>query len=181
MLITIRELEQNPLDFEEERSAGALDLGADVLQIGVLKTSGRAELLEEHHGKHLVLQDIRLHGQLTANLEMTCARCLESVVHPVEREFDLLYRPATVASKVPEVEVKGAESEISYYSGDGLDLNDALREQVLLALPLKVVCREDCKGLCPSCGCNRNTEACSCAAIADPRWEGLKDLQSKMQ
>ena len=62
-----------------------------------------------------------------------------------------------------------------------LQLEDVLREQVLLAVPLKVVCRDDCKGLCPSCGVNRNAESCSCAPpLGDPRWSALKDIREKL-
>ena len=186
MLITIRELEDAPLDFAVELAVGELDLGSDsqgsdFRQVTGLKASGRAELLEEHQGKRQVLQDIRVHGQLATSLQMDCARCLEPVVYAVKREFDLLYRPELSAAQAAELEIKGAESEISYYGSDGLELNDALREQVLLDLPLRVLCRQDCKGLCPTCGCNRNTEACDCAAPVDVRWAGLKDLQSKLQ
>ena len=75
-----------------------------------------------------------------------------------------------------------AEAEIGYYQGEGLLLEDVLREQVLLAVPLKVTCREDCKGLCPVCGKNRNTEPCSCAPLmGDPRWSPLKELREKLE
>jgi uncharacterized protein len=71
---------------------------------------------------------------------------------------------------------------VSYYQGEGLLLEDALREQVLLALPLKVICREDCRGLCPHCGTNLNIGQCSCAEPAeDPRWAALKDIRSKLE
>ena len=75
-----------------------------------------------------------------------------------------------------------AEAEIGYYQGEGLLLEDLLREQVLLAVPLKVICREDCKGLCPHCGKNLNEEgACSCAdELEDPRWAALKEIRSKL-
>ena len=75
-----------------------------------------------------------------------------------------------------------AEAEVSYYQGDGLLLEDVLREQVLLAVPLKAVCREDCKGLCSHCGQNLNQGQCNCAgALEDPRWEALKDIREKLQ
>jgi uncharacterized protein len=56
-----------------------------------------------------------------------------------------------------------------------------LREQVLLAVPLKVICRQDCKGLCPQCGKNLNTESCSCAEPTDERWSALKELREKLE
>ena len=66
--------------------------------------------------------------------------------------------------------------------GEGLLLEDAVREQVLLAVPLKVICREDCKGLCPHCGANQNLERCSCSEpMEDPRWTALKDIRSKLE
>jgi uncharacterized protein len=78
--------------------------------------------------------------------------------------------------------VTDAEAEIGYYQGDGLLLEDVLREQVLLALPLKVTCREDCKGLCGHCGQNLNEGQCSCStAIEDPRWTALREIRSKLE
>jgi uncharacterized protein len=182
MLIEIAELELHPIDFQEEFPPDAIDLGADVRQMSVLKASGRAQLVEEHHGKHKVIQDIRLQGDLATRLELSCARCLEPVAQNVARAFDLLYRPLGTDAGNAELSVTAAEAEIGYYQGEGLLLEDVLREQVLLAVPLKVICREDCKGLCPTCGKNRNNELCSCAAPAgDPRWEALKDLREKLE
>jgi DUF177 domain-containing protein len=182
MLIEIAELELHPIDFQEEFPPDAIDLVADVRQTTVLKTSGRAQLVEEHHGKRNVIKDIRLQGDLATTLELPCARCLDPVTQSVARTFDLLYRPLGTDAGNEELSVTAAEAEIGYYQGEGVLLEDALREQVLLALPLKVVCRENCKGLCPTCGKNRNTEGCSCAPPpADPRWSPLKDLREKLE
>jgi uncharacterized protein len=99
----------------------------------------------------------------------------------VERSFDLLYRPLGIDSGHAELSVTDAEAEIGYYEGEGLLLEDALREQVLLALPLKTICREDCKGLCPHCGKNLNEVQCSCVdAVEDPRWSALKEIRDKL-
>jgi uncharacterized protein len=182
MLIEIAELELHPIDFQEEFPPDAIDLGADVRQLSVLKTSGRAQLVEEHHGKHNVIKDIRLQGDLATTLELPCARCLDPVRQDVARTFDLLYRPLGTDAGNEELSVTAAEAEIGYYQGEGVLLEDALREQVLLSVPLKVVCREECKGLCPSCGKNRNTDPCSCApVVGDPRWAALKDLREKLE
>jgi len=182
MFIEIRELELHPVDFNESFGAGVIDLGADYHQTSDLQASGRAQLVEEHHGKHRTIKDIRLNGQLAGRLEMACARCVEPVAQDVERSFDLLYRPLGVDAGREELSVTGAEAEISYYQGEGLLLEDVIREQVLLALPLKVICRQDCKGLCSQCGKNLNDEQCSCAeSLEDPRWSALKDLRSKLE
>jgi uncharacterized protein len=182
MFIDVHELEVHPIDFREEIRPDAIDLGEDVRQVTVLKTCGHADLVEEHHSKHHTVQDIRLKGDLATRLEVSCARCLEPVAHDVARTFDLLYRPQGTDAGPEERSVTGTETEIGYYQGDGVQLEDVLREQVLLALPLKSLCREQCKGLCPQCGKNLNVESCSCAQNhEDPRWTALKDIKKKLE
>jgi len=182
MLITIQELELHPIDFEEEYGLGVIDLGPELTQRATLRTAGRAQLVEEHHSKRKSIKDIRLNGELSTTLELACARCLEPVVEDIARKFDLLYRPLGADAGQEELSVSGTEAEISYYQGEGLLLEDALREQVLLAVPLKAICREDCRGLCPHCGTNLNLGQCSCAEPAeDPRWSPLKDLRGKLE
>jgi uncharacterized protein len=181
MFIELKDLEINPVNFREEYGPGVIDLGEDVRQRSPLRTEGQADLVVEHHGKHKVVQDIRIKGKLDTSLEVACARCLDPVVHAVERSFDLLYRPIGTDSGHEELSVTDAEAEIGYYEGEGLLLEDTLREQVLLALPLKSTCREDCKGLCPHCGKNLNEVQCSCVdGFEDPRWSALKELRIKM-
>lgn len=182
MFLDITELERHPLDFEEEFQPGVIDLGGDIRQRTPLQSAGRAELVEEHHGKHRVIKDIRLRGSLKAGLELQCARCLEPVPQDVARDFELLYRPLGVDAGRDELSVTDAEAEIGYYQGEGILLEDVLREQVLLALPLKVTCREDCKGLCPHCGKNLNQEQCSCSVpVEDPRWAALKEIRNRIE
>jgi uncharacterized protein len=182
MFLDIKELELHPLDFEEEFQPDVIDLGGEARQRTLLKTSGRAEVVEEHHGKHEIIKDIRLRGRVSAGLELQCARCLEPVQQDVDREFELLYRPLGADAGRDELSVTAAEAEIGYYQGDGILLEDVLREQVLLALPLKVTCREDCKGLCPHCGKNLNEEQCSCnVPMEDPRWAALKEIRDRIQ
>jgi uncharacterized protein len=182
MLIEIHELERHPIEFDEKFLPGRIDLGADLRQRGPLEAKGRAQLVEEHHGKRKLIQDIRLKGGVSGSLEIPCARCLAPVVQDVEREFDLLYRPQGADAGREELSVSGAEAEIGYYQGAGLLLEDALREQVLLAVPLKAICREDCKGLCPQCGADLNLAPCSCpVAVGGPRWSALKEFRSKLE
>jgi DUF177 domain-containing protein len=182
MFIGIRELEFRPLDFREEIRPGAMDLGPDIQQKVPLKTSGHADLVEEHHGKRQILKDIRLKGDLSTRLELPCARCLEPVERDIFRKFDLLYRPQGSDARAEELSVTDAEAEIGYYTGEGVELDDVLREQVLLSLPLKALCKDDCRGLCPHCGKNLNEGQCSCSTKEeDPRWEALKDIKKKLQ
>jgi uncharacterized protein len=182
MFIDVHELELHPIDFGGEFQAEVIGLGSEIRQLEPLSAQGRAQLLEEHHaGKGRSIQDIRLVGKLATRVELYCDRCLEPVQRAVNRTFDLLYRPQGIDGGQEEQSVPAVEAEIGYYSGDGLALEDALREQVLLALPMKTVCREDCRGLCPRCGKNLNQEACSCPAPTDFRWGALGDLKQKLE
>jgi uncharacterized protein len=182
MFIEIQQLEIHPIDFEEDFRPGVIDFGPELEQRGPLHSAGRAQLVEERHGKHQTIKDIRLNGDLAASFELACARCLEPLVQELTRSFDLLYRPLGADAGRAELSVTTAEAEISYYEGDGVLLEDALREQVLLAVPVKAICREDCKGLCPHCGANLNAEPCSCAEpMEDPRWSALKEIRGKLE
>jgi DUF177 domain-containing protein len=181
MFIDIHELELHPIDFEEEIVPGVLDLGEDLRQVDALHTAGRAQLVEEQHGKHRIVKDIRIDGSLDTRVQLACARCLEPVVQDVSHKFDLLYRPQGTDAGREELSVTSAEAEVSYYQGEGLLLEDVLQEQVILALPLKAICRDDCQGLCPHCGKNLNVEQCGCTEpVEDPRWQALRDIRDKL-
>ncbi len=181
MLIKIKDLQLQRLEFNEAFQPGAIDLGGDTKQVAPLETSGRAELIEENRGHKEILDDIRLVGKLATEVEVACERCLEPVQQPVSREFELLYRPQGADKTKEEAAVSKGETEISYYEGDGLLLEDVLREQVLLAIPYRVLCQENCKGLCPTCGRNLNSGTCDCKdAQPDPRWNALGDLREKL-
>ena len=120
----------------------------------------------------------RLVGTAKTELELVCSRCLEPFRLPVDAAFDIRYLPASEASHEPEREVEEEDLGTSYYTDDQIDLNELLREQFYLALPMKPLHSEDCKGLCPQCGTNLNTGACACeSGWEDPRLAGLKALK----
>ncbi len=178
MFIDIHDLELHPIKLDAEFQPGTIDLGPEVRQQTALAIQGRAELLEEYQGRGQKIPDIRLIGSLATKLEVNCARCLDPVGLDVAREFDLIYRPEGVDAGRDEISVTQAEAEIGYYTGEGILLEDFMREQVLLSVPIKTVCREDCKGLCPYCGKNLNIETCSCKVEPkDPRWDTLKSFK----
>jgi uncharacterized protein len=96
---------------------------------------------------------------------------------PIDAAFDLRYLPAAEMSTAQESVVAEEDLETSYYRDDQIDLNELLREQFYLALPMKPLCRDECKGLCPQCGTNWNTGACTCTTQwEDPRLAALKGL-----
>ena len=107
---------------------------------------------------------------------------MEPVEVPLAAEFDLIFRPVGADAGTAERSISAPETEIGYYQEDSLLLEDVLREQVLLSLPVRTLCKPDCKGLCPRCGKNRNLEACSCEeGSSDPRWEALAGLRSRIK
>lgn len=101
-----------------------------------------------------------------------CRRCLADVQLDVSSELHLLFA---------ESGLDDAEEDDVVLIPPGareLDLRPALREEWLLTVPAFALCRDDCKGLCPSCGIDRNTGACNCATASDPRWAGLRDVRT---
>ena len=127
-------------------------------------------------------QKVRLVGRLTAELEAECGRCLEPFRIPIDAPLDLLFLPESeqVKADVKDLEVQDADTAVSFYKDDVLDVGAMIREQFYLALPMKPLCKQDCKGLCPTCGINRNRETCQCEATwVDPRMEPLRRLRSQ--
>jgi len=183
MFIRTRDLEVEALQFDQEFPPGRLDLGAEMRQRSPLHAAGRAELIEERTpGVKATIKDIRLTGSFQGQVEIQCARCLVEVTRDLDAEFDLLYRPLGAVQRDDEVSISEAETEVGFYKGEGLALEDVLREQVLLAVPVKAVCRDDCRGLCPQCGQDLNRGQCACGpAKQDPRWDALRELRGKLQ
>ena len=104
----------------------------------------------------------------------------------VDREFDLRFLPAGAAEPETdddeETEVEDDDVAITFYRDEQIDLNELLREQFYLALPMKPLCLADCKGICPQCGTNRNSAPCDCSPQwEDPRLAGLKKLLTKRE
>ena len=145
-----------------------------------MKVTGQADLLIEHRGASDHVDDIRVRADYKADFEVLCARCVEPVAVPVQGKFDLIFRPESADAESGERAITEDETEIGYYADSGLLLEDVVREQVLLSLPSRTLCKDDCQGLCPRCGQNLNTAKCSCdATAADPRWNALAGLADK--
>jgi uncharacterized protein len=180
MEFKVSELEREPIDFDLALAPGAVDLGEEAEQVGMLATAGQAEVLHEHRGPKDIVADIRLKGNFAGKFQVPCARCVEPVEIPLEAEFDLIFRPAEADSEALERSITAPETEIGYYLKDSLLLEDVLREQVLLSLPVRTLCKPDCKGLCPRCGADRNRTACDCEVV-DPRWEALSGLRGRIK
>ena len=170
MFLDVKELAVRKLRIRKTFQPGSIDFhSAEIKQVEPLEVTATAELLEGQ---------IRIEGNLETKIEMVCARCLEPVIEDVSRSFDLFYAPLQKEDKTGEDQLKDDDTEIGFYQGDGLFLADVIKEQVLLALPLKVICQSDCRGLCPNCGANLNHEECRCETHAtDARLAPLARLK----
>jgi len=178
VFISVKELELKKVHFDVAFQPGEIDFTDDgdrLSQASPLQAEGSAELLPH------TLGEIRVRGHLAVTMRCDCNRCLEPAVFPIDASFDLFYRPAEVAGAgEEEVEIDEGEAEIAFYEGDGIELKDVLRENVLLAMPMQRVCRPECQGMCPICGQNRNLINCGCEAkLVDDRWSALKKVQVK--
>ena len=174
MFFSVKELELKEVRFEVVFPPGEIEYDEGLRQATPLEVRGSAELLAN------TLGEIRIRGHLTVRMQSDCDRCLEPAEFPIDSDFDLFYRPAVKADYGEEVEIDQGESEIAFYEGAGIELKDVLREYVLLSLPMQRICREDCHGICPVCGQNRNLASCGCEVKpVDDRWSVLKKLQTK--
>jgi uncharacterized protein len=119
----------------------------------------------------------RLVGQVATTLEQTCSRCLEPFRQTIDVPFDVRYLPQSENLGVEDREVEEDDLSDAFYRDDQIDLRQLMEEQFYLTLPMKPLCREDCKGLCPNCGANLNETTCRCEVRwEDPRLAGLKAL-----
>lgn len=175
MYISLQDLEHRTVHFDVDIPAGKIDFDGKIKQASDLHAKGSAQLLNGSLG------EIRMQGDLRAEMEGICDRCLEPAKYSVENHFDLVYMPAEEAAAGGEDEVDEAGVEVGYYEGSGLALNDVLREVILLALPMRLTCTDDCRGICPTCGQNRNQGDCGCEPeSADDRWNKLKMLRAEL-
>ncbi len=174
MFISLQQLERRPVRFKVDIPPGEIDYDSKLIQSSILHAEGSAELLNHSLG------EIRVQGSLTVRIQATCDRCLEAATFPIDNRFDLVYMPAE-ESRGGEDEIDEAGIEVGYYEGNGLALNDIVREVVLLGVPMQLVCTELCKGICPVCGQNRNHRDCGCHSEAvDDRWNQLKNIRAEI-
>jgi len=122
-------------------------------------------------------EEVRLRGKILTEVELLCDRCAAPRRAPLEVEFDTRFIPQSkAAGETDNVELLTEDMGLAAYEGDAVDLDELVREQILLALPSRNLCREDCKGLCQKCGANLNAGQCSCEqGETDPRWAALAD------
>jgi len=118
-------------------------------------------------------------GSFSAQIDICCSRCLENTKLSIGADFAYTLIPAKAETR-EDLELTPEELEISYYKGDFIDLGPIICEQIILQIPIKALCSEECKGLCPQCGANLNTSSCNCRLdFVDNRMAVLKNFTIK--
>ena len=139
-----------------------------------------AEPVDLRFTVHKDKERYRLIGRLTTALELPCSRCVEPFRMPVDSTFDIRYLPQSEGVGAGDREVAAEDLSDAFYRDEQIDLGQLMEEQFYLALPMKPLCRDDCKGLCPTCGTNLNDATCDCQVRwEDPRLAALKTLLNR--
>ena len=136
--------------------------------------SGHVDLLRTGRG-------ILAQAALAMDVDQVCSRCLDEIVTPLTLTFEEEFFPVTDVNTGGALEVPDEPDALTIDEHHILDLTEATRQYALVALPLAPLCKEDCAGLCPECGVNRNRETCSCQPPLDERWAVLGSLLGRVQ
>ena len=173
LFLDVHELERRHIEFEATFDPGDLSLPDNWRLADTLRAEGAAELLGRNDSR-----TIRISGRIEGKLENSCARCLEPIETEVSGKLDLFFHPMAEIARSEEHAISSDDADVGFYEEPGLPLADVVREQLSLWLPMRELCREDCRGLCPRCGVNRNRERCDCKEeLNDSRWDALRQMK----
>lgn len=176
MRIHLEQVRREPIAWDEVVPVDAEELGREeVVDLGPVRWRGRVTVAETaDEGPAFYLKAYMDYEQTLA-----CQRCLEPVRDEVRGEVALVLRRESAQPMQGEHQLEEEDLGIVYVGGETFDTRPLLLEQMQLAVPMKPLCREDCKGLCPHCGANRNEGGCDCEdEWVDPRWAALEALKS---
>jgi uncharacterized protein len=121
--------------------------------------------------------ELFVNGEVSACIQVDCDRCLKPIELPVSTEFSLEYMTGSEYESTRTAELTEDLMSVSVFDGESLDVDEIAKEQLLLVVPTRLLCKEDCQGFCPTCGADRNLGECSCSEVEiDPRWAALKNL-----
>lgn len=164
-----------------------IEATSDDSWVGLLLKDALDDDYDEKVGARLAVRIVRfednvtIDGSISFNSICVCDRCLKAYSGKSEVKVHTVLLPATIfASRHSEEEIELVEEDLEFspYRGDRFDLADVIREQIVLAQPMKNLCSDDCAGLCQKCGQNLNDTSCDCdKRQVDPRWEALKGFR----
>jgi len=174
--IDLKDLAHEKLSFNSRFEPGVIDLGSEnIRQVGDLDWSASAERAGA---------EIRINGNLATTVELPCSRCLDPARIQVSKPFDLFFRERDelMFDEDEEIELDENDTRTAFFTGTKLAIGDILREQILLAVPMKALCTIDCRGLCPTCGTNLNSGSCGCPAEEfNPHMDTLLEIKRRLE
>ena len=169
MRIELASLERGHGSFNHSYSTDELALDDDRVRV-IVPPVVSGEIRQKGQG-------LRVTGKVTGRVQVECDRCLKAVELGVDSKFDVDYVTAEDYQAQQEAELTEADLDLSIFDGETLDVDELVKEELLLAVPDHVVCNTDCKGMCAVCGADKNSVDCDCEnRQVDPRWAGLEKL-----
>ena len=179
MLIRLKEIEAAPLQLERSEPVTSFPELVHLSDVGELKLQSPVAMRLR---AYLVSGMVEVEGHLELTVQVTCGRCLIPVTLPVYSNFALTYtsEPLSVVDDETEEEVELSAEEMNLipFEGEEIDLTAQIQEQLLVALPIQTLCKEDCRGLCLQCGADLNRQPCSCEPkIFNSKFGALKNLK----
>jgi uncharacterized protein len=164
MKIAVSEITDEGLDLAYEETVGSDSLP--------LLAPVRVALRIDKFGAEMLVK-----GELGTRVELQCSRCLKNFQRDLDVPVNVIYHPAEELRGEERHEIKDDELDMGFYEGDELDVGELIVEQILLNVPMKPLCTDACRGMCPKCGADLNLKACDCELkVVDPRLEVLKKL-----
>ncbi len=170
MLIELSKLEDGRDKFDHVYAQSALDLADERVKL--------ADDVTAHVRVRRKGADVTIDGKIETAVQVECDRCLKSIKLPVESQFSLEYLSKGEYEASQVAELTEEEMDVAVFEGDTIDLDEIVREQILLSVPARTLCNENCKGICSTCGADLNAGDCGCVTTeVDPRWAALKNLK----
>jgi uncharacterized protein len=120
-------------------------------------------------------ENVYVEGKVTFVQRLECSRCSERISRRRTEPVEAIYTP--YAPSETELDLAEADVDVLYYQGNTIDLEQPVRDAIVLSVPMRFLCSPECKGLCPVCGANLNRGKCACSQRpTDPRWKDLERL-----
>ncbi len=172
MLIELANLEQGRNTFTHDYAPGELELED---QRATLARPPRVSGEILVNGNRVLIK-----GRVSGAVQLECDRCLNPIERPVDSVFKVEYVTPDIYEAQHAIELTEEDLDLSVFDGQSINIDDLVTEELMLAVPDHILCREDCKGICSTCGADKNTVACDCESkITDPRWDELKRLVNR--
>lgn len=177
MNINVARIQDKPFSLQTEEPVESFPVLSGMQSEGECVFSGpiRSEVTVTREFDHM-----RVSGRVRAEVTLVCSRCIASYNEEVDSHFTIFFRKGTPQDIVEEEEIELGEEDLisAFYSGDEIELAHEIEEQVAMGIPLKPLCREECRGLCPTCGTDMNLSSCSCQREQTSlKFSALKDFK----